>query len=73
MDYLAKEQFRQDVIDRFYSKFTCGPEDTCWMWQGQKDKDGYGKFNYRTKDRRYYLRAHRVMMALQGFIVPKIK
>ena len=33
-----------------------GDEDECWVWMGQKDRDGYGTFWFRRRNRR----AHRV-------------
>jgi hypothetical protein len=50
----------EKVIERFFTKFKkLGPDD-CWEWEGQKDKDGYGKFSYRIKPNRYFERAHRI-------------
>lgn len=36
------------------------PEGRCWIWQGNKDKDGYGKICHDGK----HLRAHRVSYEL---------
>jgi hypothetical protein len=47
---------RTDPFERFLSKFKEGPEGECWMWEGEKDYQGYGviKFN------RIYSKAHRL-------------
>lgn len=41
---------------RFRSKFIVNPVTDCWVWQGPLDKDGYGTFYLRRRNRR----AHRV-------------
>ena len=31
---------------RFWSKVSKGKRTACWLWQGHRDKLGYGKFRY---------------------------
>lgn len=44
----------QKHIDRFWGFVT--KSEGCWIWNGCKDRDGYGFFRYKGKN----LRAHRV-------------
>jgi hypothetical protein len=37
-------------------------EDSCWLWTGGKDKDGYGKVGFNKK----HYRAHRIMYLLEN-------
>jgi hypothetical protein len=64
MYLLSRDYFTDRAIEIFESKFKKGDENECWEWQGQKDKDGYGKVAFRTKGKRYYIRAHRMSAAL---------
>jgi hypothetical protein len=45
---------------RFLSKFKQGEKDKCWLWEGYKDKDGYGNFQFNGSPRQ----AHRVSYEL---------
>lgn len=45
------------------------PEGACWIWQGSKDKDGYGKFCHDGK----HLRAHRASYEIHKEQIPKGK
>lgn len=47
---------RLSTVDRFLSKVR--RTETCWLWQGFRDKDGYGSFGIGRK--MPSLRAHRV-------------
>lgn len=49
-----KEYLTNEELDRFMDKFEI--VDGCYLWQGKLDKDGYGMFYFRKKNRR----AHRV-------------
>jgi hypothetical protein len=60
MGDIILENIPEKSIDRFFTKFEKLGPDACWEWQGQKDKDGYGKFSYRVKPKRYFERAHRI-------------
>lgn len=33
---------RGDIRDRFYSRYVVDSESGCWLWMGNKHKDGYG-------------------------------
>lgn len=36
--------------ERFFDKISLDiPASSCWIWQAQKDKDGYGRFHYKGK------------------------
>lgn len=52
------------VEERFWSKVR--KTETCWIWLGGKNSDGYGYFFVNGKD----LRAHRVMLQLVGRPIP---
>lgn len=41
---------------RFWSKVI--KTEGCWIWMGQKDKFGYGKFQYSILSKKHYLRTH---------------
>ena len=55
----------QSEIDRFNSKWL--KVGDCHIWQGPKDKDGYGYITFRRASRR----AHRVAMFLAGRTIPE--
>lgn len=51
---------------RFWSKVTVGPDDACWPYNGNRDKDGYGQFSLRPASPGRSARmpqAHRVALA----------
>lgn len=50
----------RSVEDRFWSKVL--KTETCWLWQGWKEKQGYGRFWLRGRMER----AHRVAYELSG-------
>ena len=47
-------------FERFWSKVKRLDDDSCWLWMGGVDKDGYGKFSYRVGGKARHARAHRV-------------
>ena len=49
----------KDLV-RFWSAVNIGDPESCWSWQGTRDRDGYGVFKYLNKNRR----AHRVVYGL---------
>lgn len=54
------------LIKRFLSYVFHNRVTGCWIWDGGKDKDGYGKFKIHGHD----LKAHRVSFALFGGNLP---
>ena len=64
--------YRQDIVDRFWSKVII-PSDyenqvkQCWEWQAGKDKDGYGYFHIRTGTK---YRSHRFSYEYYFGIIP---
>ena len=56
-------------VARFWNAVTISDPGSCWEWQGNRDRDGYGLFKYRLKNRR----AHRVVYGLtQGGQQPAV-
>lgn len=55
------------VQERFWNFVDKGKDEDCWIWQGGKDKDGYG--NIRTPTTQ--LRAHRVSYEMHKGKIPK--
>jgi len=53
------KEWNNDVrlIDRFYGKFEI--TDTCWVWKGKKDKNGYGQFYMNLDKKEISVRPHR--------------
>ena len=50
----------EKIVARFWKTINkCDPDD-CWEWQGKRDRDGYGVFQYNLKDRK----AHRTVYGL---------
>ena len=45
-------------------------DDSCWPWRGQMSRSGYGKFAARWDGDRHFMRAHRVMWALEFGDIP---
>lgn len=37
--------YSKSVLIRLYAKINQQKEDTCWLWTGSINKDGYGSFN----------------------------
>lgn len=57
-------------IARFWSNIDKKDGQECWLWTSTKDKDGYGKFKIRVKDKRFSYMAHRICYYLtNNFIV----
>lgn len=50
----------QRTVTRLWGTIKICDPDHCWEWQGKRDRDGYGIFQYRLRDRR----AHRVVYGL---------
>lgn len=47
-------------LQRFWSNVRKGDENSCWLWTGGKDRDGYGRFHFGNR----YHAAHRVSWCL---------
>lgn len=45
-----------DAAKRFWASVAVGDASDCWLWQGPRDRGGYGRFNF---DRRITVLAHR--------------
>lgn len=50
------DRYKKPLMERFWEKVDKGGEDDCWIWTGNKFKDGYGSFSFRDRPHR----AHRV-------------
>ena len=55
-------------MDRFWSRIKIGKPDECWEWKLGKDKDGYGRFSYASKN----ILAHRFAWILTNGPIPGI-
>lgn len=51
-----------EEINRFHSKIA--RSEGCWLWQGQTNNQGYGRFNVYRGNRRIRIFAHRLAYAL---------
>lgn len=51
----------EEVHSRFWSRVQKNGPDECWLWTGQRDRDGYGVISVRGKKRR----AHRIAYRLR--------
>lgn len=46
-------------------------ENGCWLWQAGKDKDGYGRLQWRRRDGKTERRAHRIAWILSFGEIPE--
>lgn len=54
-----------NAIKRFFSKVLMDDGEKCWEWQAHKNRFGYGRFDLRGKDGKWFKRvAHRVAYEL---------
>jgi hypothetical protein len=60
-------QLTDSEYSRFHDKWNFNPDTMCFDWMGSLDKDGYGTFFLRHKNRR----AHRVAWVLANGPIPK--
>lgn len=54
-------------VRRFWNKVDKQGDDECWLWVGQKQSLGYGRWQFKTNKRLY---AHRVSFFLKNGFVP---
>lgn len=59
-----------DQIERFWTKVQ--KTDSCWNWNGQFSKSGYGKFAVRENGIRRHLRAHRAAWEIATGSAPSL-
>lgn len=57
------------ILERFWDKVDRRDPDDCWMWQANKNEDGYGLIRYN----RRITGAHRVVLLMTGVEIPKDK
>jgi len=55
------------IEDRIKNKFKVDPNNNCWIWQGFKDKDGYGSIIINQKMNK----PHRVMWEIHNGPIPE--
>src|SRR3990167_298323 len=56
---------------RFWSKVNKGTNNECWMWNGSKDREGYGSvYRWENRKRIYITKAHRYSWALTNGSIP---
>ena len=53
---------RSNTLEDFHTKYLVDVQTQCWEWQGHKDKLGYGKWCWQSKN---WL-AHRLSMLIDG-------
>jgi hypothetical protein len=58
----------QKYIDRFYTKVD--KTDTCWIFTGYKDRDGYGQYGIRDQGIKVSYQAHRFSYEAETGIYP---
>ena len=63
---IANEDQLLEKLKELYEKHVV-KKDGCWEWKGNKDKDGYGKFNFNNK----YTSAHRASWIIHNGPIPK--
>ena len=64
---MNKMNYSQNLIDRFWSKFTPPKNDEdCWEWNQYRDKDGYGTFYFDGQS----MKAHRFAWELYNGQIP---
>jgi hypothetical protein len=60
--------FTEKDIQRFWAKVDkSGGDDACWLWQGSKNRQGYGSFGFRAK----ILRSHRASWLITHGDIPQ--
>lgn len=68
------QEYVEENKERFYGKFDVKSNNECWVWKGGLDKDGYGKFNVKLKNRFITKSAHRISFELtNGEILDEVK
>lgn len=55
-----------EVWDRYITKVAMAAPDECWEWTAARNRRGYGRFNYRGKNRH----AHRLALEFRGVEIP---
>jgi len=58
---------KKTIEKKFWEKVSI--EEDCWLWQGTKDNQGYGRFKYEGK----IIGAHRATLLLGGGVIPPNK
>lgn len=58
----------EEQIKRFYGCYKKGSSDSCWLWGGGIDSEGYGYFCINNK----HYRAHRIAAFLEGLILTEV-
>ncbi len=53
-------EYKAKAIKRFMAKVEIDRETDCWLWQGQIDRKGYGRFRFLGKKRQAHRVAHRL-------------
>ena len=55
------------IVDRFFKKVT--KTNSCWIWNGRKSPDGYGKFRIKRRENG----SHRISWQISNGKIPKGK
>lgn len=67
---MAREILLSDKDEVRFWMTVRSSKDSCWLWMGYKDKDGYGQFAIWIDGKRFSLRPHRVSWALHRGQIP---
>lgn len=66
-DWVAEHFKRDQDLIRFWSKANKDGDTTCWLWEGGKEKEGYGLFSLWIGTNKYKAaKAHRISFALNN-------
>jgi len=58
----ARAMFTSEILGRFLDGFTAGGDESCWLWERNPNRNGYGRFSYVSETgERIWMYAHRAV------------